>query len=90
MMRLVSDFDICVSIGDYYFHENETHITIRYGTKFGHVVTLPINSKNRWTWNGDKKKPTLQPSILVKTNSPEEYPNENVHFFVRDGRIVPA
>lgn len=48
-----------------------------------------------WNWNGSYDKPTLSPSVLVRTGRavdaayvPDEYdPPEVCHSFVTDGRI---
>lgn len=40
-----------------------------------------------WTWNGDRDKPTLFPSILVKTEFTENRPAKVCHLFVTDGTI---
>ena len=47
--------------------------------KCGHLFDI-----NRWTFNGDPKKPSFQPSMLVH----EHAPKPRYHSFVTDGRIA--
>jgi hypothetical protein len=58
-----------------------------------HIVA--VDGSRGWTWNGDPDKPTISPSILVKTGRAVDPsftwepgdPPEICHSFVRDGRI---
>jgi hypothetical protein len=47
------------------------------GCKCGHVFD------ERWTWNGDKVKPTFSPSMLVSADDPKC----RCHSYVRNGNI---
>ena len=38
-----------------------------------------------WTWNGDMRKPTVNPSILVRY--PQDGQTKVCHFFMREGKI---
>lgn len=53
------------------------------GCKVHH--TMAIDKKNRsnakWTWNGDRKKPTLSPSLLCNPDNP----STRCHLHVEDG-----
>lgn len=40
-------------------------------------------SEPKWTWNGDMKKPTVNPSIRVFGEDVER----RCHFFIKDGKI---
>ena len=69
--------------------QTEMWVFICPGCKCGHYFTLP-----KWTWNGDKKKPTVRASILIYTPETidpvdgEVYPRETLcHLFVTDGKI---
>lgn len=42
---------------------------------------------NKWTWNGDKVKPTFSPSVRVQWTYGPEKIKHNCHFFVRNGEI---
>ena len=67
---------------------------VNVGVSQGYLVTSPATGMNilfdhRWKFNGNLKKPTFYPSMLVT------YPKENPetghvreHFFVQDGRIL--
>lgn len=55
---------------------------------------LPVGDGTRhprWTFNGDKQKPTLTPSILARTgpwvSGPKQGQTEICHSYVRDGQI---
>jgi len=60
-----------------------------------HVCNIGRDRRPRWSWNGDLDRPTLKPSVLVKTGravdpnfQPEPGdPPEICHSFVTDGRI---
>lgn len=41
--------------------------------------------KPKWTWNNDFEKPTINPSILVRSGN--EKGQTVCHFFVKDGTI---
>jgi hypothetical protein len=65
------------------------------GCGYNHCVT--VGHKNacgaQWTFNGDKQRPTLQPSILSRTGPwPDNHKTKPgktdvCHSFVRDGQI---
>lgn len=87
---LVKDFDAMKDVGDFYFHDGDHYITLRYGQNWTQVVTLPIGPKEsgpgesiQWSWNGDHVKPTLAPSILV-------HGDNGWHGYLRDGLLVGA
>lgn len=77
--------------GDWYFHRNDTYITLRWGDDVLEVVSLPIviggSTGPAWGWNGNKDKPTLTPSILIRGNhgAPDQW-----HGFLRDGLLIDA
>jgi hypothetical protein len=61
-----------------------------------HVCSVGTDlDRPRWAWNGDLDRPTLQPSVFIKTGravdpnyQPEpDDPPEICHSFVVDGRI---
>ena len=54
------------------------------GCKIGHGVWLSRRSQNGsiWTYNGDKDKPTIHPSVLVRLDE-----NKICHSFVKEGKI---
>ena len=41
-----------------------------------------VSGANPWTWNDDRDKPTLSPSVLVTDNQ-----GARCHSFVQDGQI---
>lgn len=45
----------------------------------------PAKRKPKWTWNGDRARPTLQPSILVHTDGRDG--TKKCHSYVTDGQI---
>lgn len=48
----------------------------------GPDVPTPPARRPKWTWNQDRERPTLAPSILVHISD-----TEKCHSFVRDGEI---
>lgn len=62
---------------------------------------IPFAGEHAWTWNGDRERPTLSPSILQRGKRPitddeharimageqVEVPDLVCHSFVRDGRF---
>lgn len=48
------------------------------GCKYGHWFATGYGG---WTWNGDRDKPTVNPSILNSSPAPR------CHLFIRDGQI---
>jgi hypothetical protein len=50
------------------------------GCECGHYVRVAGPQEPIWKWNGDVKKPTVSPSILIRSQF-------TCHSFVRDGRI---
>ena len=93
LRKNLDDLDTNGRKGDWCFIENDSHIALRYGDDMlMGLVILPISQKSRsdmicWVWNGDRDKPTLNPSINV-----EEVPgwNEGWHGFLRDGKLIDA
>ena len=79
--------------GDWYFHHNDTYITIRYGDEVMEVVTIPIlapveeDDKRSWRWDGNKESPTVHPSIKVygRPGEPDLW-----HGYLQAGKIVEA
>jgi hypothetical protein len=67
------------------------------GCETTHVCSVGTGAdRPRWTWNGDLDRPTLQPSILIRTgravtpNAPEWEEGDPpliCHSFISDGRI---
>lgn len=54
------------------------------GCEGGHGV--PVTGNRAWTWNGDRDKPTLSPSVLV--NPGRSNPTAHVcHVFIKEGKI---
>lgn len=54
------------------------------GCDGGHCV--PVTGPNAWTWNGERQKPTLTPSVLV--NRGRANPTAHIcHVFITEGRI---
>lgn len=55
------------------------------GCKCGHVFATkaPNHCGAQWKWNGDRIKPTFEPSMLVSPDSPKS----RCHSYVRDGNI---
>lgn len=51
------------------------------GCKTNHRIVT-----DKWTWNGDKDKPTFSPSILVTGYIGENQP-VRCHSFVKEGKI---
>ena len=52
--------------GDWCFENDDKYIVIKYGETWDDMIAVPITGEKSWTWNGDKEKPTLSPSIRVK------------------------
>ncbi len=46
-----------------------------------------IGGVNPWTWNGDRERPTLSPSVLVTCEYGDDTPPLRCHSFVADGQI---
>ena len=65
------------------------------GCEVEHVCSVTSKSRTNWGWNGNLDRPTLTPSVLVRTGRavdpsfvPEPGdPPEVCHSFVTDGRI---
>jgi hypothetical protein len=51
-----------------------------------HAIQHGAGSGPRWTWNGNKEKPTFSPSVLVRQPWRNE-PDRICHSFVSDGNI---
>lgn len=56
------------------------------GCKCSHFVRV-AGMPSPWTWNGDLVKPTVSPSILVRSDFDGDRPSKICHSFIRDGRI---
>jgi hypothetical protein len=78
--------------GDWCFLREDTYMTLCWGPdRFTQSVTIPIMKASEpsrkvptpWSWNGDKEKPTLNPSIRVNG----EMDWQKFHCFLRDGVI---
>lgn len=50
------------------------------GCECGHYVRTAGPKKSIWQWNGDVKKPTVTPSLLIHSTL-------TCHSLIRDGRI---
>lgn len=64
------------------------------GCKTSHVVPVdgPNAASPRWTWNQDRNRPTLEPSVLVHAHDDIDEDGDRIvtprcHVFIRDGRI---
>lgn len=57
------------------------------GCNMGHVVYVGTAAANgsKWSFNGNKEKPTFTPSLLVTWTLRGD--NKICHSFIRDGRI---
>lgn len=61
----------------------------------GEPHSVPVAGEKAWQWNGERDRPTLAPSILIRypayptaAEGFEQWRTERVcHSFVRDGRI---
>lgn len=71
--------------GDWYFSQNDTYISIRYGDDALDVVTIPIGevqTSRDWKWDGNKERPTIVPSILIRGHKDEP---DKWHGFLTNG-----
>jgi hypothetical protein len=59
-------------------NDEHKHVFFCPGCGFGHWF---VDSPGQWTWNGDRDKPTISPSVLAWSDT------FRCHSFVRDGRI---
>jgi len=86
----MDDLDKNGNVGDWCFINSDTLIAIRYGEDaFTNTCILPVagnlvGSKPHWSWNGDREKPTLTPSILVYKH---EGFDDGWHGFLTDGEL---
>lgn len=68
-------------------HPSRSHIMFFCpGCKCGHSVYASLDNSeekgfSRWTWNGDREKPSIFPSVVVLK------PGQKCHTFIRDGEI---
>lgn len=54
-----------------------------------HLAYCPIDGSRGWVWNGNREKPTLNPSILTSMHcGPEREHIELWHGYMTDGRLV--
>lgn len=56
------------------------------GCKCCHYVRV-AGMPSPWTWNEDLVKPTVSPSILVKSEFQGDRPSKICHSFIREGKI---
>jgi len=56
------------------------------GCKSGHAFMVYDGSGKGWTFNGDAKRPTFNPSLVVEMSGPTG-DVRRCHLFVRDGQI---
>jgi hypothetical protein len=57
------------------------------GCGFAHVIyTKNGAGRPEWKFNGNKEKPTFEPSLLCSWNEGEEQAKKVCHSFVRDGQ----
>jgi hypothetical protein len=49
--------------GSFWFNESGSYILCLCPCGCGQFMNLPINSPNKWTWNLNRDKPTITPSI---------------------------
>jgi hypothetical protein len=90
---LKNDFDE-LQVGDWCFINGEQYIGIRMGEGDRECCILPISrvpaneptDKPYWRWNGDKEKPSLQPSILHWGNGRNQ--PATWHGYLTDGKLV--
>lgn len=93
-MRAVEDgFDGIQQLGDFCINAEGTRVQMAIPSKSGHAasrgwayVDLPIGTEKptpgpSWKWNGDREKPTLEPSI---------HTHGHWHGWVRNGEMVEA
>jgi hypothetical protein len=62
------------------------------GTHYSWIWWCPACSEphqcdERWTFNGDKERPTFRASVLVHEVDKEDYHRPRCHSYVTDGRI---
>lgn len=87
MLRKDWDDLIAGSKGDWYFHHDESYITIRWGVDVMDVVTIPIQGPNAWQWDGNRESPTISPSIAIRGG--EGMP-DLWHGFLQGGKLIDA
>lgn len=56
------------------------------GCKISHWINVNKPNRPRWTWNGDREKPTFSPSILVRYPWGDPPVDQRCHSFIRDGQ----
>lgn len=72
-------------VGDWVFLDKHSGIYIAIHTPGGTAV-LPIDEKHhepRWQWDGNRKAPTITPSILIGGDN-------EWHGWMREGELVSA
>ncbi len=75
--------------GAFWFDDNpmSIHGILPGGNGFGCLLNLP-GEHPAWTWDFNREKPTLSPSILVSiTWGPEQQHIELWHGYLRNGRF---
>jgi hypothetical protein len=84
----LDDLNTNGEVGDWAFLDNDKQIAFRYGHEaFTGTVVIPIFGPHGWIWNGNRREPTIEPSILVR---PYEGWTEGWHGWLRDGKLVTA
>lgn len=67
------------------------------GCGYGHEINVDeVNSSGaKWSFNNDPRKPTFQPSVNMRVNTPDmgeryqpDVESTVCHYFIRDGRIM--
>lgn len=53
----------------------------------GHFFQTEPGPQPHWTWNGDTEKPTVNPSIRIRSVRNNPALNHVCHFFIRNGQI---
>lgn len=67
-------------------YDSTTLVFMCPACKQPHVIFHDREEGPKWTWNGDKKKPTFSPSLVVR----RPYGDNDAsicHSFIRDGKI---
>lgn len=57
------------------------------GCDSAHAIYVEGKNVPNWTFTGDKNKPTIKPSILVRWDEGPEHKPMVCHSFVTDGKI---
>ena len=57
------------------------------GCKTAHFIQINPEFRPCWTFNGDVDKPTVNPSILVRSGYVDQTPTTRCHSFIKSGQI---